>query len=200
MMPFKPIFYKLFEAPLRTGRVYIFCLLCITIQKKKQVLKNSRRARNSTLRPIIYQVELRPDTRCPISGSYYLSHSMTIKTGIRRKEIKRPPATPDKAIHWLNCIWLFTVQRTCAASHPFQNVHGLEGWTVLILQTISKLKLEERQKLNLSQHFLHSKLPLSCDAQMSFSMRGEKKLFSIMKNGFPLPTNIGATASHRSIS
>ena len=55
---------------------------------------------------------------------------------------------------------------------------------MIILETISKLRSEERQKLNLSRHFLHSRLLLSCDAQMSFSIK-EKKLFSIMRNGFP---------------
>lgn len=55
---------------------------------------------------------------------------------------------------------------------------------VFILETISKRRSEERQKLNLSGHFLHSKLLLSCDAQMSFAIK-EEKLFSITKNGFP---------------
>lgn len=55
---------------------------------------------------------------------------------------------------------------------------------MIILETISKRRSEERQKLNLSGHFLHSKLLLSCDAQMSFAIK-EEKLFSITKNGFP---------------
>lgn len=95
-----------------------------------------------------------------------------------KKEIKGPPARTDKTHHWLNCIWLFTVQCTCAASHPLQILLGPEAWTVFILQTISKLRLEERQRLNLSWRFLHSKLPLSCDAQSSFLMKKRKAIFN----------------------
>lgn len=162
-----------------------------TAKKKKIYLeKHSRRARNGILRAIIYQVELRPESRCPVPWSYYLSRSVTKKIGAREEGNKGPPARTDKTSHWWNWIWLFAVQCTCAISHPFQNLRGPEGWTVLILQTVSKLRSEERQKLNLSWHFLPSKLPLSCDAQLSFSMEKEK-LFSITKNGFPfLPISV----------
>lgn len=68
---------------------YVF-VFCIIIAKKRFKKKHNRRARNGTLRAIIYQVELRPESWCPVPWSYYLSHSITKKIRAGEEGNKRP--------------------------------------------------------------------------------------------------------------
>lgn len=167
-------------------------------QNEKNTFLNRKKARNSTLRAIIYQAEQRPESWCPVSWSYYLSHSMTKKLGTEKRGNKKP-SCEDRQNQALTGLYLIVHCPMHLCCFPPLSKSSW-SWGLNRAHLANNIQIEIGRKTKAK--FI---LTLSSFQAPTFLWRtivifkGKKAIFNNEK-WIPLPTNISTTASHRSIT